>query len=215
MHSLLPPPRPDTGWAEGWFHTKLRIREGRMAYGQRKDAPGAHSILNYSYPWQKPDHITFYEDDWKNPLTLPHFSHKDHSTNERAHYNQWAKHDVTHYSGGHNWYMTTRFDVWFYLPDEPCQWHGTLITGGDNIIFRVRRTKLCTLHIHDVGHNWGQRWDVTPAGRLAEAPDIWLLNTQRKRTPQLYAVRVGPRWLAAPTIADLATTRLHGLQKAA
>ena len=214
MHSLLPPPRDGSAWAEAPFARRLRIRPAQRAKTPEPDQPGAATLLDYTYLWRKPSHLTFYPVDWNTGIEIINFTHRDHST-AKTHWCSWRKCDVTTESGGHNCYMTTRIDVWFYLPDEPCQWHGTLITGDYNATFRVRRTKLCTLHTHDFGHSWGRRWDVTPAGRLADAPDIWLLNTQRKRTPQLYAVRVGPRWLAARTLADLATIRLHGLQKAA
>jgi hypothetical protein len=42
--------------------------------------------------------------------------------------------------GGHNWYMTTRFDVWASMPDGR-RWHGVLITGGDNTSFRMFPTR--------------------------------------------------------------------------
>jgi hypothetical protein len=53
------------------------------------------------------------------------------------------------------------------------------------------------------------------AGRLADAPNIWLLNTKFKRVPVLYALKMGNQWNAAPSLAELADARLHGLRRAA
>ena len=75
------------------------------------------------------DTLTVYDPDWKNEVVIhkPHFRSRSHGRGD------WD-------NGGHNWYMTTRIDVWFEMPDGYCWW-GALITAGYNCTFRVRRTK--------------------------------------------------------------------------
>ena len=214
MHCLLPPPRSDTGWAEAPFFKKLRINSGRpnIRADQEAEKCGAATILNYDYQWRKPDHITFYEADWKNALEIPRFYSKDHSKPHSL-WNSWTKCDVTHHSGGHNWWQTTRFDVWFSLPDEPFEWHGFLITGGWNATFRVRRTRTASLRYFSRHKTEYAR----AIGRLADAPDVWQIEVKRgfTRWKTVFCAKWSGEWLAAPTLADLATLRLHGLQKAA
>lgn len=133
-----------------------------------------------------------------------------------------------YHTGGHNWYMTTRFDVWFINPFDGYEWHGWLITGGDNETFRVRRTQTSPLVAYDC-----------PAIRECY-PDFWQAEQQKRsssrrrfiRRPRIEHVDLGQgqhilrvldgdteRWFARPfadgwhygrTIGDVFASRMLG-----
>ncbi len=90
-----------------------------------------------AFHWNISDTMTVYDDKGRaielarayGRTYKPGFFHvQNHATSDR------------YAAGGHNWYMTTRFDVWANMPDGRV-WHGALITGGDNSSFRMHPTK--------------------------------------------------------------------------
>jgi len=86
--------------------------------------------------WTIPDQITVYAPDWKQATIIP-------STGRIRGLSARIKSQSApgkYATGGHNWYMTTRFDVWINHVDGYV-YHGFLITGGCNTTCKVYRTK--------------------------------------------------------------------------
>lgn len=137
MNTEIRPFASGTGWGElfvqlEWPKPPDGIVPGTPAHvgWQRHDRQAK---------WIKPDKLTLYDGEWRDGLELQK-THSSPATNAGHFYAQHhgKGRDKT---GGHNWRMTTRFDVWAWVPFEPFQWHGFLITGGNNSTFRMRRTR--------------------------------------------------------------------------
>lgn len=116
-----------TGWAE--LQVSVKRHEAKMTCWD-----GRHTWLETHRVLEPANTLTIFDSDWKNTVTLPRraFYVKSHGKGRYG-------------TGGHNWHMTTRFDVWFTHPHDGFEWHGVLITGGYNATFRTRRTKTCHL----------------------------------------------------------------------
>ena len=180
-----------TGWCELDVWKRCHDHNGQ---------PVTPSTPHYNKRWsyRSATKVHVYDDKWENDFTLhkPHFRVRSHGE---------GQYDI----GGHNWYMTTRFDVWFENPRDGYTWWGYLITGGDNQTFRIRRTLGSPFFQPDwrVLLDKVKRRPIKHPNIIRTEGDCLLIRDGRE---PLFVVKYfsDGQWRYAATVADLYAQRL-------
>lgn len=156
------------------------------------------------------------EEKFRVPVIPNVLDTDDHGPIYKPAFNVDSHHKGKYGTGGHNWYMTTRFDVYFYDHPDGWIWYGALITGGDNTSFKMRRIKDSRHfdHVAVFDH-------VVPPLRkpdIERIPDIDALAILDRDDPEQYQLRYYAKkfstgWVYATTIGDLFAQRLIGEQR--
>ena len=94
--------------------------------------------------WEMPETVSIHEPNVR--LVPGQFHYMNHSDKVNR-YGRSIGTPNKYATGGHNWYMTTRFDLWLTLPCALHEYHGVLITGGINTCLKARRTRKPNRHL--------------------------------------------------------------------
>lgn len=147
--------------------------------------------------WKLPESITVYSQDWKEEHVIPlGWLHLRPSAQVSA-----GILDPKYGTGGHNWYMTTRFNVTVHHPDGYV-YSGFLITGGYNATFRLRRTKQKWVALPVIGDTRRVTIKQNPRSKM------WVVRDRKGKRVHV-AKMIHGKLIHADTARNLMPTYVH------